>query len=258
MCVIICINDYWQHKIYYHIVPSKQNINNNNLNRIDYNLEVLQKIKRTTKCSSVNKLPVLKRLKWEIDGINYYYLQKELLNFVEYRKVLSTWLQLKGVQLLWLQIVKPERDIIDWKWNRMLAVILWEKIEIEYLMSWLSTLGGAFSALGEQFSKCAEMAGKISQKQLMIGIKLGDPFLQSRCKLFYSISLIQTGRLRSAKYIIRQQYNFARSHAEVDGRLVKMCKGIWLKLQYEYGLRLKSRKKEKELQNQKTNGAGDK
>lgn len=36
----------------------------------------------------------------------------------------------------------------------MLAVKLWEKIETDYLMSWLSTLGGAFSALGEQFSQC--------------------------------------------------------------------------------------------------------
>lgn len=88
------------------------------------------------------------------------------------------------------------------------------------------------------------MAGKISQKQLMIGIKLGDPFLQSRCKLFYSISLIQTGRLRSAKHIIREQYQFARHQKEIDGRLLKMCKGIWLKLQYEYGRRIKIRRKE--------------
>lgn len=36
----------------------------------------------------------------------------------------------------------------------MLAVLLWDKIETEYMMSWLSTLGGAFSALGEQFSAC--------------------------------------------------------------------------------------------------------
>lgn len=88
------------------------------------------------------------------------------------------------------------------------------------------------------------MAGKISRKQLLIGIRLGDPFLQARCKLFYSISLIQTGHLRSAKYIIRQQYAFARCYKETDARLIKMCKGIWLKLQYEYGQRLKSRNKE--------------
>ncbi|KAM7348043.1 uncharacterized protein F58A4.6 [Cochliomyia hominivorax] len=244
MALIICIVDYWQHKVYYKITPIKEIVNNNNISKI-YNLEILQTISEAIKCPNV-KLPVenrvMKRLKWNIDGIKFFYLNKELLNFLEYRKVLNTQLTSRGVQLLWLQIVQPERDIIDWKWNRMLAVKLWEKIETDYLMSWLSTLGGAFSALGEQFSKCADMAGKISKKQLTIGIRLGDPFLQSRCKLFYSISLIQTGRLRLAKYIIRQQYAFARSHAEIDARLVKMCKGIWLKLQYEYDQRLKARK----------------
>ena len=101
------------------------------------------------------------------------------------------------------------------------------------------------------------MAGKISRKQLLIGIRLGDPFLQARCKLFYSISLIQTGRLRLAKYIIRQQYAFARRYEESDARLMKMCKGIWIKLQYEYGLRLKARQKESKLL-ESSNGCGDK
>lgn len=36
----------------------------------------------------------------------------------------------------------------------MIARKLWEKIETDYLMSWLSTLGGGYSALGEQFSNC--------------------------------------------------------------------------------------------------------
>lgn len=36
----------------------------------------------------------------------------------------------------------------------MLTRKLYEKVETDYLMSWLSTLGGGFSALGEQFSRC--------------------------------------------------------------------------------------------------------
>lgn len=73
-------------------------------------------------------------------------------------------------------------------------------------------------------------------------MRLGDPFLQARCKLYYSISLIQTGRLRQAKYIIREQYRFAVTQKEVDGRLIKMCQGIWLRLQYEYSLKLNKKK----------------
>lgn len=29
-----------------------------------------------------------------------------------------------------------------------------ERIELDYIMSWLSTLGGAFSSLGDQFVNC--------------------------------------------------------------------------------------------------------
>ena len=31
---------------------------------------------------------------------------------------------------------------------------VYERIEMEYIMSWLSTLGGAFSSLGDQFVHC--------------------------------------------------------------------------------------------------------
>lgn len=84
------------------------------------------------------------------------------------------------------------------------------------------------------FALQAQVAGKISVQQLNLGMRLGDPYLQSRCKLFYSISLIQVGHLRAAKYIIRQQYCFAIKERDKDIRLLRMCKGIWLRLQYEY------------------------
>lgn len=33
-----------------------------------------------------------------------------------------------------------------------------ERREIDYAMSWLSTLGGAFSAMGEQFDYCVRIS----------------------------------------------------------------------------------------------------
>ncbi|XP_075159088.1 uncharacterized protein F58A4.6 [Haematobia irritans] len=234
MELLICINNYWNERTYYTITVSEQDPYHNNCS-----LDIIPKFKCST-IATCNR--ILKRKQISINGIQFFYLLKELLQFKEYRRILYTHLVLNKIHLLWLQIVPPNKDIIDWKWNHMLARKLWEKIETDYLMSWLSTLGGGYSALGEQFSKCAEVAGKISKKQLLIGIQLGDPFLQSRCLLYYSISLIQVGRLRTAKYIIRKQYAFARANEEVDGRLVKMCEGIWMRLQYEYGLRLKKKK----------------
>lgn len=124
MTLYICINDYWQHKIYYKITPNKHIINKNNNISKNYGLEVLKTLNGETqeKCPNVIKLPaegkdVMKRLQWNIDGITFYYLNKELLEFLEYRKVLSTQLNQKwSIKLLWLQIVQPQRDIIDWKW----------------------------------------------------------------------------------------------------------------------------------------------
>uniref|UniRef100_A0A1A9WSZ0 Uncharacterized protein n=1 Tax=Glossina brevipalpis TaxID=37001 RepID=A0A1A9WSZ0_9MUSC len=269
MVLIICISDYCRQKQYFQI---SANLNDKADNVYKFEtLGMFQTNSVTKKDASFiccfNLGRIVRRFRTKINGIAYFYLHKELLQFTEYRKILYTHLVMKGVQLLYLQIVQPPKQIIDWKWwdateiqtrnlNAMLTRQLCEKIETDYLMSWLSTLGGGFSALGEQFSRCAEVAGKISMRQLYIGIHLGDPFLQARCKLYYSVSLLQIGRLRSAKYVIKEQYNFALSHQEVDERLLKMCKGIWQRLQYEYGLKLKKKRQRENLL--RDEGAGDK
>lgn len=40
--------------------------------------------------------------------------------------------------------------------DRMLRLI-WTRVEIENAFSWLSTLGGAYSALGDYFEHCVSM-----------------------------------------------------------------------------------------------------
>uniref|UniRef100_A0A1A9ZID0 Uncharacterized protein n=1 Tax=Glossina pallidipes TaxID=7398 RepID=A0A1A9ZID0_GLOPL len=257
MVLIICISDYCGQKQYSQI--SADSIDKGDIVYKYETLGICQSNSMTKENGWINsssQRPLVRRFKTEINGITYFYLHKELVLFTEYRKILYTHLATKGVQLLYLQIVLPSKQIIDWKWNAMLTRKLYEKVETDYLMSWLSTLGGGFSALGEQFSRCAEVAGKISMRQLYIGIHLGDPFLQARCKLYYSVSLLQIGKLRSAKYIIKQQYHFALCHKDVDGRLLKMCKGIWQRLQYEYGLKLKKKRQRESLL--RDEGAGDK
>lgn len=76
------------------------------------------------------------------------------------------------------------------------------------------------------------MAGKISVHQMKLALQLGDPFLLSRCKLYYSIALIQRGLIRPAKQIVRSEYHFAKKEQEADPKLLKMCLGIWSKLIY--------------------------
>lgn len=132
-----------------------------------------------------------------------------------------------------------------------------ERRELDSALAWLSTLGGAFSALGDNFEHCvsilnfshrylwnlnmsmkillqAVMAGRISISQFRIALKLGDPQTISRCRLFYAVSLIQRSDLRLARYIIEDEYHKAVTIHLEDKRLKRMCCGIWAKLRYEW------------------------
>ncbi|EDW75082.1 uncharacterized protein Dwil_GK19894 [Drosophila willistoni] len=219
----LCISDYWQHRHFYVLPPPEPGW-------------IAIKSPDTANQHDGGSGKQRRRLKLQVDAITGNYWLKEL----KQQRVLVQRLILdNGVDVIWLEFHPPDKDTIDYKWADMLAYTIWEHIEVEHMMSWLSTLGGGFSALGEQFERCAETAGKISLKQLNIGLRLGDPFLQARCKLYYSISLIQRGKLRHAKHLIRNQYQFAKANEEADRRLIRMCRGIWLRLQFEYHERSK-------------------
>ena len=49
------------------------------------------------------------------------------------------------------QLVKPKFEVIDYVWNEKISNLVLQRQEQEQAMSWLSTLGGAFSALGDKF-----------------------------------------------------------------------------------------------------------
>lgn len=122
-----------------------------------------------------------------------------------------------------------------------------EKCEVDHALSWFSTLGGAFSALGDYFTNCAEIAGKISVNQLRLALRLGDPLVAARCRLYFSLSLIQQKRFKLARYIVFEEFWRTKNTTLGDDRLVKMCKGIWSKLQYEYSLNQQGKLKKLEL-----------
>ncbi|KAH8365780.1 hypothetical protein KR093_004363, partial [Drosophila rubida] len=215
MTLIVCVCDFWQRRHYYnrpHVPAIQQD------SAGEGNQSTKDKRKR--------------RLFVQLDAIHGNYLLREVLQ----QTVLQRWLQHElGVQLLWLSLQPPARLDPDYKWMQMLSHTICEHVQLEHLMCWLSTLGGGYSSLGDQFERCAEAAGQISLQQLSIGIRLGNPLMQSRCKLYYSISLIQRGALRRAKQLIRVQHRLARR--QHDQRLLRMCQGIWEQLRYEYGQR---------------------
>ncbi|GBM18227.1 hypothetical protein AVEN_38999-1 [Araneus ventricosus] len=142
-------------------------------------------------------------------------------------------------RLLWILCVSvylklPNKSIIDHKWNKRLEILVHEKCELENAMAWLSTLGGAFSALGDYFEDCAEKAGLISVQQFRLALRLGDPLTICRCKIYLTMSLLQRGYYCKTKKMIRELYRFSIGPAgSKDFRLKNMCIAVWNRLKYE-------------------------
>lgn len=80
----------------------------------------------------------------------------------------------------------------------------------------------------------ASIAGRISIYQFRLALQFGDPALVARSKLYMAIALIQKHRLRCAKHLTRHVYRAALADRDRDERLLNMCHGIWLKLQWSY------------------------
>ncbi|XP_012269774.2 uncharacterized protein F58A4.6 [Athalia rosae] len=159
---------------------------------------------------------------------------KALLDFSESKAVSDR------SPMIYIRLRTPRHQYLSYKWNERVTQMVLERRELDHAMSWLSTLGGAFSALGDTFEHCAEMAGKISIRQLQLALRIGDPLLVARCKLWAALSLLQRGWLKVTKNIVISCYQLAV--VEKDVRLQNMCRGIWSKLQYTYKLKRQSKK----------------
>ncbi|KAK9500448.1 hypothetical protein O3M35_001708 [Rhynocoris fuscipes] len=136
-----------------------------------------------------------------------------------------------------IRYILPEDDLYqlyyDKRGNKLFEISCLERRELDHAMAWFSTLGGAFSALGDTFEYCAIMAGKISQQQFLLALRLGDPNLVARCKLYMALSLIQQRKFSLAKKLIKSQCIIAKKEYERDKRLLTMCHGIWTKWKYD-------------------------
>ncbi len=104
---------------------------------------------------------------------------------------------------------------------------LYKKVKYDGYWAFFSTLGGAYSSLGEECIehvilnisliikivfyylleyekyKKAQNAEVISLKQLTLAKAFDDPNAICRCKLFLSFSFIQLGKYKQAKIILK-------------------------------------------------------
>ncbi|XP_013399758.1 uncharacterized protein LOC106165941 [Lingula anatina] len=154
------------------------------------------------------------------------YTRRKILRLEKLRKTKNDCLILE-MQLQW-----PEKIPIDFAWCYRVTDMVVQRLILDEAMAWLSTLGGAYSALGEYFQFHAQQAGNVSMKQLKVALKVGDPISIAKCKVFYAQSLVQQGHWKLAKKIIRVQYQFAITMGRRDKILVSMCHALWGKLQY--------------------------
>lgn len=138
----------------------------------------------------------------------------------------------------------PSKPVIDMSWEAKIGHLLVQQLELENTMAWLSTLGGAFSALGDYDFRFAEAACQVSVKQLKLALHVGDPVTVCRCHIYLAMSLLQRGYFRSCRRVLRKQYQFAVSKGgQRDPKLAKMCQSVWIRMQY-----LRSQEKQPQLE----------
>lgn len=133
-------------------------------------------------------------------------------------------------------LAKTEYFQIDQKSCDLVNRKLWESIEREDALHWLSTLGGAFSNLGEHNVEFAKRAGDNALRQMRIIVAIGDPSLLFHCWIFISMSLMQQKRLRESRKVLEWIYNSQKSLPadQADSKVIKMCLGCWSRLKFHW------------------------
>lgn len=134
-----------------------------------------------------------------------------------------------------LVVKEPLVAPIDYCSCHMVSKLLWEQVEMEDALHWLSTLGGAYSNLGEHSLSFAVRAGDNAFRQMRIALKSSDPSVIFRCWLFVAMSLMQLGDLQQSKRILQNVHSAVGKKILPDDKTVlTMCLGIWARLQYAW------------------------
>lgn len=156
------------------------------------------------KHSTTGKLR-FKHLQIQTEGMYFAAFLQELQKSLTYRLlVLQRWGHMHSKKYIKTSTANNIRNVVikvkvqdniphvmDYAWGERLCRCGQERQHLDAVMSWLSTLGGACSALGDYLEAFAERAWAISLQQLEIAQRLGDPTIVSRCRLYAAISLIQ-------------------------------------------------------------------
>ena len=131
-----------------------------------------------------------------------------------------------------------QKEVYCW---RLLHPIIVERLQLEYMVASLSTLGGAYSAMGDFYDEHSVKAALVSRRQYAVASKMKNEVLKSRSKIYFAHSLMQRGRLKAGARLIREEYLLARDMVR-GGKdefelVVTCCVAGWNRYKYLLSLR---------------------
>lgn len=139
-----------------------------------------------------------------------------------YKEEFITNLNCHGLTIF---LTEPAMIDIDYKSCHIAFLKIWEQVELEDALHWLSTLGGAYSNLGDHSLDYAKKAGENAFKQMRVALRSSDPLVVYKCWLFVAMSLMQQKELKKSKAIIQKVHEEVKNNHE-DKPVLCMCKGI--------------------------------
>lgn len=135
------------------------------------------------------------------------------------------WMALRLVARSGRSALGPART-----WGLRLARMLHRDRELRALSLWISTLGGAYSALGDNNLMFAEEAEALANRQRRVALALDDPGLARTCEIFVAFAAIQQKDFVRAARIIEASGTIATAYN--DAALGRMCVSAAEKLMY--------------------------
>eukprot|EP00035_Acanthoeca_spectabilis_P038799 m.56319 g.56319 ORF g.56319 m.56319 type:complete len:201 (+) comp9297_c0_seq1:92-694(+) len=118
------------------------------------------------------------------------------------------------------------------RWSCVLARYDLRISQLRVASLWFSTLGGAYSALGDTRISYSRKALELAALQLRLGTTLGDDTLVSKCRLYIAWSQIQGGNFTEAeKVVAREERRALPTGSRPDPQVIQMCIAARLKIE---------------------------
>lgn len=123
-------------------------------------------------------------------------------------------------------------SLIDHNWSKKILELVGNKAQLMESFSWLSTVGGGFSSLGERDNKFSMRAASLSLgHQLKLAELLGDQRLEVMCHIFAALAALQLDNKQFCRnYITNVIMPMMNQLPYRDPILINMLKHIYFRL----------------------------